>query len=203
MADPDCGCAALPDLAVVPMGGEGLDERVFAALEHIRDHGGDQWWLYLSKCKACGQDWLVAQDERIYDNYYLKRLAPAAARDIIERNRWPDDFVTYERVLRLGRTLSQPWTFLDSRSPALVWTAEDLVKERPDISVEEIAYLLGLTPNAAARLLSDPAAVRTPLILGLVLTVLVAIAAFSLWPFIAQDKCLDSGGAWRNGRCVR
>lgn len=108
-----CCCPSLADLAVVPMGGDGLDERVFATLENIRDHGGELWWLYLSKCSACGQDWLVAQDERIYDNFYLKRLSPTEARTIADDNRWPDAFITYERVLRLGRTLSQPWTFLD------------------------------------------------------------------------------------------
>jgi hypothetical protein len=149
----NCCCRSLPDLAVVPMGGDGQDERVFASLETTRSHGGDVWWLYLSKCHACEQDWLVAQDERIYDNYYLKRLGPAEARKIAMGERWPDDFITYERVLRLGRTLGQPWTFLDPRSPALVCTAEDLMKERPDITVDEIAYLLAIEPEAAARLL--------------------------------------------------
>ena len=149
----DCCCRSLPYFAVVPMGGEGQDERVFATLETTRSHGPDLWWLYLSKCSVCEQNWLVAQDERIYDNYYLKRLGPTEARRITEDGRWPDDFITYERVLRLGRTLSKPWTFFDPRSPALVWTAGDLVKERPDITVEEIAYLLAIEPEAAARLL--------------------------------------------------
>ena len=136
------------------MGGDGLDDRVFATLEMTRDYGGSLWWLYLSKCKICGQNWLVAQDERIYDNYYLKRITPAEVRDIADCNRWPEDFMTYERVLRLGRSLGQPWTFFDPRSPALVWTAKDLVKERADITVEEIAYLLAIEPAAAAKLLS-------------------------------------------------
>jgi hypothetical protein len=134
------------------MGGDGRDEQVFATLETTRHHGADLWWLYLSKCRACSQNWLVAQDERIYDNYYLKRLSPSEARDIAQGERWPDDFITYERVLRLGRTLSQPWTFLDPTSPELVWTAAELVKERPDITLEEIAYLLAIEPEAAARL---------------------------------------------------
>jgi len=151
----DCWCHSLADLAVVPMGGDGFDERLFASLERMREHGGAQWWLYLSRCGACGQDWLVAQDERIYDNYYLKRLSPSEAREVAEANRWPDDFITYERVLRLGRRLAQPWTFLDPRSPSLVWTAEDLLKERPGITIDEIAYLLAIEPEAASRLLSS------------------------------------------------
>lgn len=151
----DCCCHSLADLAVVPMGGDGTDERVFATLDKKREHGGDQWWLYLSNCSACKQHWLVAQDERIYDNYYMKRLSASEAQDVAEANRWPDDFITYERVLRLGRTLAQPWTFLDPRSPSLVWTAEDLMKERPGITVDEIAYLLAIEPEAASRLLSS------------------------------------------------
>jgi hypothetical protein len=83
----DCCCRSLADLSVVPMGGDGLDERVFATLERTRDHGGALWWLYLSKCSACGQGWLVAQDERIYDNYYLKRLSSVETLDVTESNR--------------------------------------------------------------------------------------------------------------------
>lgn len=147
-----CCCRSLPNLAVVPMGCDGLDERVFATLETVRDHG-DLWWLYLSKCRACGQQWLIAQDERIYDDYFLKRLSPSDAAGVIERGCWPDDFITYERVLTVGRSLSGPCVFLNPRAASLVWTAEDLRKERPDIKVEEIAYLLGIEPEAAARLL--------------------------------------------------
>ena len=33
-ASSPCYCAYLPDLAAVPMGGDGLDERVFATVEH-------------------------------------------------------------------------------------------------------------------------------------------------------------------------
>jgi len=149
----DCCCRSLPDLAVVPMGGNGQDERVFATLNNIRDHSPKLWWLYLSRCSACEQEWLVAQDDRIYDNYYLMRLDRAQAQDIAKDARWPNDFMSYERVLRLGRTLSEPWTFFDPQSPALVATAEDLRKERPSIAIEEIAYLLGIEPKAAAQLL--------------------------------------------------
>jgi hypothetical protein len=148
----DCCCRSLPNLAVVPMGGDGQDEQVFAKLNNIRDHSPSLWWLYLSKCNACEQNWLIAQDDRIYDNYYLKRLDPAQAHEIAVGVSWPDDFISYERVLRLGRTLSQAWTFLDPRSPALVATAEDLRTERPDITVHEIADLLAIEPKAADRL---------------------------------------------------
>lgn len=149
-----CCCSTLPDLAAVPMGGDGLDERVFATLENITDHGGDLWWLYLSKCEACGQHWMVAQEERIFDEYFMRRLVEQEARHIIEDDRWPAEFITYESVLRTGRALSQPCIYFDSMSPALVTTADDLRKARPAITVEEVAFLLGVTPKNAGRLLA-------------------------------------------------
>lgn len=154
--DATCFCGSLPDLAVVPMGMDGLDERVFASLEQVIEHGGDQWWLYLSECLKCSQSWMIAQDERIYDNYYLRRIAPSVRQAIIDLGQWPDEFLTYEQVLRLGRAMSKPWTFLDPRSPGLVWTAEDLRRERPDISFDEIAYLLAISVSDATKLLQKP-----------------------------------------------
>ncbi len=37
------------------------------------------------------------------------------------------------------------------------------------------------------------------MILVLSIVALVMVIGFSSW--IAQDKCLDSGGAWHDGRC--
>lgn len=162
MAGPDstnaqeqgCCCSALSDMAVVPMGGDGLDERVLATLETMCDHGGIQWWLYLSRCSACGQNWMVAQEERIFDIFLLRRLDAAIADQIVAEGRWPAEFLTYEAVLKISSAVSTPFVFLEALSPSLVWTAQDLRKERPDITVEEIALLTGVSPAHAARLLA-------------------------------------------------
>jgi len=151
-APAQCQCGSLADLAVVPMGDEGLDERVFATLELVCKHGPELWWLYVSQCGLCRQHWLVAQDERIYDTYYLKRLSPAAARDIMASGNWPDDFITYERVLALGSKMALKWHFLDPFAYSLQFTVEDLRKERPGISPREIATLLGITHVHARKL---------------------------------------------------
>lgn len=148
-----CCCDALVDFVVLPMGGIGFDSLVLASFKQMIKHGGDQWWLYASTCLVCRQNWMIAQDERIYDNYYLRRLSPELMTDVIEFDWWPDEFLTYEQVLRLGRTTGRFWRFVDPCSPALVTTAEDLRRERPDISVEEIAYLLGIPASNAANLL--------------------------------------------------
>jgi len=150
-----CCCPSLPDLAAVPMGGDGLDERVFATVENVVDHGGDAWWLHLSQCSACGQHWMIAQEERIFDEHFLRRLTSDEASRISVNAEWPSEFLSYERVLKTGHALSiGPCIFLERLSPSLVWTAEDLRKERPDISKEEIARLLGVTEGHAKQLLA-------------------------------------------------
>jgi hypothetical protein len=138
------------------MGGDGLDERVFATVENVVDHGGDAWWLHLSQCRACGQHWMIAQEERIFDEHFLRRLNVDEANRISINGEWPTEFLSYERVLKTGHTLRiRPCVFLERLSPSLVWTAEDLRKERPDISSEEIGLLPGVTPAHAKRLLAS------------------------------------------------
>jgi hypothetical protein len=140
-----CCCKALADLAVIPMGGNGLDQLVFASFKEVQRHGGDQWWLSVSTCRVCAQDWLVAQDERIYDNYYIRRITTAIKQDIVEWDLWPDEFLTYEKILRFGKLSGHFFAFCDSYSPALTTTIADLRRERPDVSAEEIADLLNIS----------------------------------------------------------
>jgi hypothetical protein len=148
-----CYCATLPDLAAVPMGGDdGLDERVFATIERIRHHGESLWWLNLSRCNACGQNWMIAQEERIFDEYFLKRIGNAEAEAILI-GRWPGDFITYERVLEIGHTFAKPCIFSDPLAGSLIWSTEDLRRDRPEITADEIARLLGVTAENAVRLL--------------------------------------------------
>lgn len=154
-----CICATLPDLAHVPMGGDGLDEKLLATMEMVAPHGGDQWWLYLGKCSACGQDWLVAEDSRIFDEHFLQRLTPTEAAAITTTQTWPETFLSYERVLRIGNTLTEPCRFFDSMAYSLIWTAEDLRKARPEITPVEIGALLGVSAAHAQRLLDTPSPV--------------------------------------------
>jgi hypothetical protein len=134
------------------MRGDGSHERVFATLEEVRKHGGEQWWLYASNCSACGQSWMVAQDERTHDNFYLKRLSSEDLGFIL-KDRWPEDFLTYEQVLRLGVESGHICRFADPLDSSLVWTVEDLRRQRPAITAEEIAHLLVVPAATAAELI--------------------------------------------------
>jgi len=98
---------------------------------------------------------MVAQEERIFDEHFLRRLTFDEADRISGNTEWPPEFLSYERVLKTGHALRiRPCVFLERLSPSLVWTAEDLRKERPDITVEEVALLLGVTATQAKRLLA-------------------------------------------------
>lgn len=150
----DCICVSLPDLAHIAMGdSQQRDERFLATVEEVRRAGDDRWWLYLGKCRVCAQDWLVAQEERIYDDHFLERLQPVAAAHILATGKWPDTFISYERVLRVGKSLATPCRFLNSMAASLLWTVEDLRKERPNISAAEIGGLLGVSEEHAAKLI--------------------------------------------------
>lgn len=151
-----CCCASLPDLAAVPMGGDGLDDRVFATLDIALERGGECWWLYMSICSVCDQRWMIAQEERIYDEYFMRRIERTDAEAMVAGGPWPEEFDTYERVLRVARNLGQhPFTFLDNLAGDLVDTAWDLRKARPNITVEEIAHLIGVKAEHVVRLLKS------------------------------------------------
>ncbi|WP_010544929.1 hypothetical protein [Sphingomonas elodea] len=148
-----CCCAALDDLAIVGMGhSEDLDARILATLDTVKDHGGEQWWLHAATCNQCGQHWMIAQESRIHDNYCLRRLSGDEMHAILALSQWPEDFLRFEQVLRLEREAGQVACFLDPRSPALVDTAHDLRRARPEISVADIAYALAISTGQAERL---------------------------------------------------
>jgi hypothetical protein len=134
------------------MASDGYYLTVFATLNEVCSHSAELWWLYLSRCSACGQYWMVAQDDRTYDDFVLKRLDPDAADGIIKTGIWPPDFLTYERVLALGSTKSTPPQFLETFASSLQSSVDDLRKARPTNAPSEIARLLGIT-RAHARLL--------------------------------------------------
>lgn len=142
--DAQCQCNMLRNLDVIPMGGDGLDERFFATVDRLVDHGGRQWWLYLSRCKTCEQHWLVAQEERIFDDFFIKRLGYGEAKAIIVDRVWPQTFQTYEEVLAAGLNLSQACRFFDPQAGSLIWTVEDLLDENPAITDERISELLDI-----------------------------------------------------------
>ena len=96
---------------------------------------------------------MVAQDDRIHDNYCLKRITPQSFREITQLSSWPSDFLLYEQLLRLGREAGYIATFVDPKSPALVDTVGDLRRARPDITLDEIAYVLAIPTRHAKKLL--------------------------------------------------
>ena len=107
---PDCECGRLEDPAVVGMGHH---EGVFRTLDEVRHRGSPWWWVLSFRCRACGQDWLVASEERQNDVYILRRLDEATAARIAAENVWPPDFDRYETLLEIGRAAGRWARFPD------------------------------------------------------------------------------------------
>ncbi|OAI54788.1 hypothetical protein AYO44_14250 [Planctomycetaceae bacterium SCGC AG-212-F19] len=80
MDTPGCECGRLDDPAVIDMG---QHEEVFRTLEKVCTRGTPWWWLYASTCRACGQTWLVAQEERQNDVFILRRLDQATTEQLL------------------------------------------------------------------------------------------------------------------------
>lgn len=139
-----CECLSLRDKDVIPMGGEGRDERFLSTVDEVARHGGDVWWLWLGRCRDCRQYWLIAQEERIYDDFLITRYSATQGDEIAAQHTWPPVFLTYEAVLKACRELSTPCRFMDWDAKSLQWTVQDLCRARPEIKEAEISDLLGI-----------------------------------------------------------
>lgn len=149
-----CECPIIQNFAAIPMGGDFYSETVMSNFEPLADYGSEKWWLYVSKCKQCNTVWMIAQDDRIYDQFFFNRITDQELSDCLSGD-WPSKFLTYGRVLACGRKLGNPPRFIDEFAYSLQWTVEDLLKERAAISTEEIAWLLGLSIQHAKSLVHN------------------------------------------------
>lgn len=146
-----CSCITLPDLADAGMGDESTTA-VFETLEKRAERGDPFWWLSLYACSACGQWWLVAQEERQNDVFFLRRLSREEGEKILEEHGWPTEFDSYAYLLRLGMERGHSVRFVDPLDSSLSWTAADLARERPGIHVSEMAQLLNLDLSLAEEI---------------------------------------------------
>jgi hypothetical protein len=145
-----CKCVQLLDMAVVATGEE--SKAVFQYMEEVTRRGEPFWWLSLEHCRECHQWWLVASEERHNDVYCLRRLDRQTADEILNENSWPDCFDRYETLLRLGYDTGRSVRFVDPMDSSMAWTIADLAKERPGITISEIAKLLNLDMELAKDL---------------------------------------------------
>ncbi|HEV8052603.1 MAG TPA: hypothetical protein VGP47_08910 [Parachlamydiaceae bacterium] len=133
------------------MGSE-RSENVFQTLEDI-PWESTRWWLSIVRCKICSQQWLLANETRINDVSFLKRLTEKESEKIRFLELVPKDFNDYEFLLKLGRERGLSVRFCDPcdpiESPSLFWTVVDLAKARPGIHLTELKELLSLDLDLA------------------------------------------------------
>jgi hypothetical protein len=135
-----CICNELQDLCDIGMGHE---DNAFRTLDKRADFGEECWWLSLFSCSNCGQDWLVACEQRVYDVWFLKRTRAEIAKQIVELRQWPSVFRSYAELLRLALERGHSVCYLDpADSIELSGAVEDLAKAKPGITISELYALL-------------------------------------------------------------
>ena len=110
----------------------------------------------------CDQKWLVGSDERIHDNHCFKRVDAETFRAITEQSKWPEDFQLYEQVLRPSVEERAVAMFLDPQDQALIWTTQELIAARPEITIDEIAFALNLNIKQGKALLKNLEDISSP-----------------------------------------
>ena len=146
-----CECITLSDLAVTCIGSD-LDIQILKSIKQVKLFGELCWWLSLDICQNCHQYWLIAQESKQNDVNLFRRLTKSESDNIIEYNKWPKYFRRFEELLILGKESGASVIFIDPMNSFLSTSIVDLVKDRPDISVSEIALLLNLRLNLAIDL---------------------------------------------------
>ena len=140
-----CACLEMRDLHVVMMG---KHNRLFATLVEAKRRGKPMWWLWIARCSACRQTWLVGSEERQNDVFCLRRMSEGEADAALRNNSWPADFDRYETLIRLGIAAGIVFRFVDPMDTRDAMA--DLARERPGIRVSELAHLLALDDSVAA-----------------------------------------------------
>jgi hypothetical protein len=150
MTNSKCRCDTLAEIGVIDMG-DTAD--TYDHFDRIKARGDPYWWLHAARCSSCGTEWLVAQEERQNDVILIRRLTPDELSRILDDDTWPADFDQYEMLLRLGREAGHTVRWADPiNDSSLEWTMADLARQRPGISVLELAELLNLDEETASTI---------------------------------------------------
>lgn len=137
----NCRCAELKSLAIINMGSH---DEIFASLKRIRRAGPPRWWLAAYVCDDCNQAWLVVQEERVTDNFILRKIDEQQRKLLAERDEWPGEFDTWAQVLEHLPGGLHP-------SDTLAATI-DLAREQPGIHLNRLASILKLDTATADKL---------------------------------------------------
>ena len=142
-----CRCALFKAIDV----DEFHSESPVSRFERLAKRPEPQWWLSLSRCSDCGQQWLVGQEERLNDVYVIKRLEDEEA-DAVAKGRWPTNFDRYEDLLCIGKDHGYAAGYADPNETLPICI--DLVGQNPSILPETVAELINVTLDQARRLVA-------------------------------------------------
>lgn len=145
-----CKCLEIRNLDVIGLGDDAL---YMKSMKLTKNRDGHRDWVSAFVCSECSQSWLIAEESRINDDVFFRRLNTDEYEKILKLNEWPSLFDRYEDLLKLSAQFGQTFSFVDPvESISLSGVIEDLIKERPQITKEEIANLLNIDLNILAQI---------------------------------------------------
>ena len=133
-----CKCCTIPNRGSVGMGD--WAQKVFVG--HKMAPGGRPWHRVMS-CTACPEEWLIAEDDLIYDHWILERVGGPGL---------PDTH-TYRGLLKAAKASSASVRFSDPENSVMLRAAiEDLAKETPRITLTDLVDLLPISRETTMTL---------------------------------------------------
>lgn len=121
-----CSCIEWRDREIIPLGSETAN-----LLEEFRSLRQRTACLKLVQCICCEQYGYVAADT-VDDDYYFRRLDPAGAEAVLQRDEWPKDFDAFSHVWpqpeRSG-PVQYPWSNAAAQQVASVDEGRGMLSE--------------------------------------------------------------------------
>ena len=161
---PSCFCIRLRDVEVVDMGHyraptpafeddrEWSGDVIFDTRVRVKDRGARYWWLYAARCRECSQGWLVVCEARINDVMCMRRLEAGELDAIVDEDRWPAEFESFECLLQMGHRAGRSVRWVDPMDSDLGETVTEIARAQPGVAVSEIAKLLSIESKVARKL---------------------------------------------------
>ncbi|SHM91978.1 hypothetical protein [Roseibium suaedae] len=124
-----CSCQLEPSRKVSLMG------RKPAYLEQVERCVNGKFWLHRFRCNSCGDKWLMAAEEIIYDTWIIER----------ESELIPDIFLTYQDLMEFNKSTGIQIRYENPYISMEIPSAIQILKEEDkSISNERLSNIIGV-----------------------------------------------------------
>lgn len=133
----ECFCHEKRNVDIVPMAAK--EDKFFKTVSKVTNRSENIWWVTLYKCSICNQSLLLGQESRINDIYCIKKVNDKEYFEIVQYNKWPNDFDFYSTLLLLGKKFNYVFKYFDPlNSKELYYTIIDIANVQTNIRLSKL-----------------------------------------------------------------